>query len=71
MSASGIEKILKAIPPVLTEVKSWTIGSETYVVIPIKIWGALEAAYEDEFGQLPLGEVRNEAFSGNTREQDS
>ena len=44
-----LERILKTIPPVLLDVRSWEINGTTYVVIPIKVWGALEAAYEDVF----------------------
>ena len=59
MEDPSTKKILDAIPAVLREVKSMELGGVTYVVIPIQVWGALEAAYEDVYGQILAKEVRS------------
>ncbi|KKL56888.1 hypothetical protein LCGC14_2240870 [marine sediment metagenome] len=59
MEGPNTKKILDAIPAVLREVKSMELGGVTYVVIPIQVWGALEAAYEDIHGQILPEDIRN------------
>ena len=64
MTTPELERILKAIPPVLLDVKSWERDGTMYVVIPIKVWGALEAAYEDVFGQVLPEEIKSGRLTG-------